>query len=36
MTKQIVALSTFASMSKKTLNIKPNRIIPGDQDGTSG
>jgi len=36
MTKQIVALSTLASMSKKALNIKQNRKIPGDQDGTSG
>jgi len=36
MTKQIVALSTFASMSKKALNTKLNRKIPGDQDGTLG
>jgi hypothetical protein len=36
MTKQTVALSTFASMSKKALNIKLNRKIPGGQDGTAG
>ena len=36
MTKQIVSLSTFASTSKKALNIKLNIKIPGDQAGTSG
>jgi len=36
MTKQTVVHSTFVSMSKKALNVKLNRKIPGDQDGTSG